>query len=663
MNQKPSEYLTCDILIIGGSFSAVATALSAARENPQASIILTEPTDWLGGQATSEGVSAIDNCWFEPGASLMRDNAATYYPKDYLQWIDMLWHKPVDAPGTGMAPYLAGWVSRETFDPRTGAWLLEKMICQYDNITYLPMTILKSLETVDAPDGFGADGKRISAVTLIKRTARNGYKPHTKLLSEEMHDWFDPKDSDDFSKAVIQIKAATDKLMVVVDASESASAVVLSGADYTVGREISGEMTQDDTQLPNMDEDASQATVFPFCMAFSDKEDMTLKSFLVKQYPNFEQNLARRAKEYFSFGKHNWKIAWTYRRIYCTGKTGMEDVNDDDVSMQNWYPGNDFPDASIYKNRKQVDDEKDNWQGGWHYENIAAAEEQAFAWFEYYKSKISTTLYPVLTRGNDPRNMMDTAHGLSRFPYIRCGRRIVGLYSFRITSNTLVDLECPKHQATSFRFYDSVGIGNYAIDIHPLTASKGITPPFEKAAPFYIPLRALASRNVRNLLASGKNMAATYITNSAYRLHPIEWASGSAVGVLAAFMQRENTSAYTLLALESLRKIQAAIAQNSPIHWAAYDATVIPNTNGDLLISDIQENADTVSFELDLFYPNADHAEIWAGKHMIGEGYIRKETGKMRLFNLETGKDNKTIKAKCFDKDNNLLETLVFERL
>jgi len=49
---------SCDIAVIGGSLGGVAAALAACDAG--ASVVLTEATDWLGGQATSQGVSALD---------------------------------------------------------------------------------------------------------------------------------------------------------------------------------------------------------------------------------------------------------------------------------------------------------------------------------------------------------------------------------------------------------------------------------------------------------------------------------------------------------------------------------------------------------------------------------------------------------------------------
>src|SRR5881394_413534 len=48
----------CDVLIAGGGTGGVAAALAAARSGRR--VVLLEETDWLGGQLTSQGVSALD---------------------------------------------------------------------------------------------------------------------------------------------------------------------------------------------------------------------------------------------------------------------------------------------------------------------------------------------------------------------------------------------------------------------------------------------------------------------------------------------------------------------------------------------------------------------------------------------------------------------------
>ena len=45
----------CDVLVAGGSTSALAAALTAAEADENVTVCLAEPTDWPGGQMTSSG--------------------------------------------------------------------------------------------------------------------------------------------------------------------------------------------------------------------------------------------------------------------------------------------------------------------------------------------------------------------------------------------------------------------------------------------------------------------------------------------------------------------------------------------------------------------------------------------------------------------------------
>ena len=72
------------------------------------------------------------------------------------------------------------------------------------------------------------------------------------------------------------------------------------------------------------------------------------------------------------------------------------------------------------------------------------------------------------------------------------------------------------------------GVGNYRIDLHPSTGGDNYID--IGSVPFEIPLGALVPRRVRNLLPAGKNIGTTHITNGCYRLHPVEWNIGEVAG-------------------------------------------------------------------------------------------------------------------------------------
>ena len=76
-----------DLVIIGGGLGGCAAALAALRNGR--SVILTEPTDWIGGQLTAQAVPPDEHPWIEQfGASAsyqalrqaIRDEYRRYYP-------------------------------------------------------------------------------------------------------------------------------------------------------------------------------------------------------------------------------------------------------------------------------------------------------------------------------------------------------------------------------------------------------------------------------------------------------------------------------------------------------------------------------------------------------------------------------------------------------
>lgn len=53
----------CDVLVVGGGLGGVAAALAAARLGRR--VVLTEPTQWLGGQLTVQAVPPDEHPWIE----------------------------------------------------------------------------------------------------------------------------------------------------------------------------------------------------------------------------------------------------------------------------------------------------------------------------------------------------------------------------------------------------------------------------------------------------------------------------------------------------------------------------------------------------------------------------------------------------------------------
>jgi hypothetical protein len=114
---------------------------------------------------------------------------------------------------------------------------------------------------------------------------------------------------------------------------------------------------------------------------------------------------------------------------------------------------------------------------------------------------------------------------------------------------------------------DSVGIGHYALDIHP--NGHGEPNAYVATRPFQIPLGALVPVRLKNLLPACKNLGTTHLTNGAYRLHPIEWNIGESAGILAAFcIQHKSLPLEVYQSKPLIAALQKQLLANGvPLNW------------------------------------------------------------------------------------------------
>jgi flavin-dependent dehydrogenase len=121
------QHYTCDLAVIGGGMGGVAAALAAADAG--VSVVLTEATDWIGGQMTNQGVSALDeHPYIEQWGGTrsyyaMRNAIRAYYREHYDAPAIMPDGQPLN-PGNG-------WVSRLCFEPVVGVHVLETMLAAH----------------------------------------------------------------------------------------------------------------------------------------------------------------------------------------------------------------------------------------------------------------------------------------------------------------------------------------------------------------------------------------------------------------------------------------------------------------------------------------------------------------------------------------------------
>ena len=141
------------------------------------------------------------------------------------------------------------------------------------------------------------------------------------------------------------------------------------------------------------------------------------------------------------------------------------------------------------------------------------------------------------------KDISGTEDGLAKYPYIRESRRIKAETTILEQDISLEDrmqiTGLTQAEVQAKAYHDSVGIGYYALDLHPSTGGDNYID--MASIPFQIPLGAMIPVRMENLIPGCKNIGTTHISNGSYRLHPVEWTIGEAAGSLCAFSIKKKS--------------------------------------------------------------------------------------------------------------------------
>jgi hypothetical protein len=502
--------LSTDIAIIGGSMGGVAAALSALEAGYK--VILSESTDWLGGQMTSQGTSAFDeHPLIEQGGCTQRYQELRQRIRQHYQ--DRYDLKECEALNPGN-----GWVSRLCFESRVGEQVIREMLEPF--IRAKQLLILYKLEPV----------KAVTANHVIKQVTLKDFKG--KLIT-------------------IQAK-------YFLDATDLGDVLPLTKTDYVTGAESKADTGEPHAQSVAKPDEV-QSFTYCFAVEYCQGENHIIKKpkgydYFKKTQPyslTLDAETKPRHFKMFKKGSKGTLPFWTYRRIFDARLT-KDSKKSNDIALINW-PSNDYRFASIINKtkaeQKHILREAKNLALGFLYwlQTECPRDDGGFGYPEFKLRK----------------DIMGTKDGLSKMPYIRESRRIKALE--RVLEQEIT-LSSKRKKAK--RLHKSVGIGWYQMDLHACVGNDDVSL-FEPTLPFQIPLGALIPLKTKNLLATCKNIGTTHLTNGAYRLHPIEWAIGEAAGVLAAFCLEQSQSPKQVWQSTALtKKLQKTlINQGAPIRW------------------------------------------------------------------------------------------------
>lgn len=497
-NGGDAQLMKADLVIAGGGLGGVAAALAALRNGM--TVILTEETDWIGGQLTSQGVPPDEHPWIEThGAPAsyrkLRDGIREYYRLQYPLTTEAASRSNLN-PGDGA-------VSRLCHEPRVAQAVMMSMLAPWMSNGKL------RLLTEHLPVSAEMSGDRV--LTLTVRDTRNNAK--CKLSAQ----WF-------------------------VDATELGDLLPLTGTEYINGAESkaqTGELHGADQADPTN----QQAFTMCFAMDYVSGADHVIDrpvdyGFWKNHVPDLRPAWPGRLLDLTymhpstlkpkALGFHPEGIPtgdtlnlWNYRRIIHR-KNFTEGFFPGDISVVNW-PQNDYMLGHLIDVPQKV-----------FQRHVNAAKQLSLSLLYWLQTEVPRPDGGKGWRGLRLRpDIMGTADGLAKYPYVRESRRIKALYTIR-------EQDCGKEQSggRAAIYPDSVGVGYYHIDLHPSTRGDNYID--FPSLPFQIPLGALIPARIQNLLPANKNIGTTHITNGCYRLHPVEWSIGEAVGCLCAFASAKN---------------------------------------------------------------------------------------------------------------------------
>lgn len=512
--------LECDVLVVGAGCGGVAAALAAARLGRR--VVLTDPSGWLGGQLTAQAVPADEHPWIEStgataGYRAMRSAVRDRYRTD-PQLTDRARRYAHLNPG-------GGWVSALCAEP----------------------TVIHDVLT--------------AILDPHRRSGALRRLPHYRPVRAELS-------GDHIDSITLESTTGADPVIVhasyVLDATEEGDLLPLTGCEHVLGAEGT-----DDTGEPHAREqpDPHDQQGITWCAALEWRpgEEHTIErpddydfwlGYQASFWPGPQLGWATAEPETGNplhrplFGAAGEQDLWRFRRIrageyYRPART--------DISLINW-PQNDYWLAPI----TGADDRQRE-------QRLAAARNLTLSLIYWLQTDAPRpdggTGYPGLRLHP---TALGTTDGLAAAPYIRESRRIRGVVT---VLEQHIGVEARAGASSAHQFPDSVGIGSYRIDLHPTPAGRGYLD--IASYPFQIPLGALLPVRIDNLVAAGKCLGVTHITNGCYRLHPVEWNIGEAAGAVAAHALAEHTTPHAIHARGSqLAAFQGVLTQlGIPLAW------------------------------------------------------------------------------------------------
>ncbi|MFZ4639670.1 MAG: FAD-dependent oxidoreductase [Nodosilinea sp.] len=536
------ETWECQVVVVGGSLGGIAAAAHAMATGAQTCLIEVAP--WMGGQISSQGVSALDE-------SLRMRQRHNFSPT-WLRLRRLIGQQvvtlPIWMPGSKsriVATINSCWVGTLCFPPIAGHLAAEQFLAETKasapGSRWSAMTAFKGA-------GFDASGRHLTAIYAVRRIPKDPHYIPKGRLSEELADWYSWSPTQDFDRVPIKLQPPPRQSMMVIDATDTGELVGWARLPYRMGSEARSTI-QEPNGADFDNPQCTQAFTYPFSLGIynDDGDSLAVLARLQPTY-NLQEHNAHYSLVGFPF--LTGKGLFQYRRIVSQTRhnpyRGSPSLGD--ISLINWNQGNDWnwmnPPLILSDRQLGAAGQYQNWMGGLSQSALKFAEENALMFARWLLTTQSSAAHPLTyLYGSD--SPLGSRSGLSMVPYVREGRRILGRSaygqnSFMIRENDL------RYGFLGQRDFSptAVAMHHYAIDIHGcryrnwLPSGDAVRAPAREdlVKPLAIPLESLIPQGVDNLLIGGKAIAVSHIANGSTRIHYGEWQIGAAAGVTAGWL-------------------------------------------------------------------------------------------------------------------------------
>ena len=484
-----------DVIVAGAGTGGSAAAIQAARLG--ASVLLLDETEYIGGQMTAGGVTAMDE-------------SAAY----------------------GLRIVRERGIYREFH---------ESMATYYYTLDKDPFRGDRSFGDPNSNAGYEPKIARAGLYAMIA-DARQKARLDVSLRSRVVEV---AKTGNTITGAMIEVAGASGtqrksiRSKVLIDATEYGDVIPLTGARYRVGN-----VTSDHVDPTAAVQDHTWVAVI------REYPDGVPAHLQIREAPPGYGDGPRAFLKYRNWGALSWgkeaKGAKEFQYRVYTGYRSLPDTNSPLVgeagehrnTLTSINGGNDYPVtvATIENLEQRARDERDGI-----YRTLGV--------ISYYQHDLGAKWSVAEDQGYDsPANraymkklgiradLIEVASRMPPLPYVRESRRIIG-------TKTLVARELGRFENAT-HFATSVAMGDYFMDLHGTEdvieseLDSGDVP--KGGGPFQVPFECFIPETLDGFVPAEKNISQSRLVSGATRMQPSTMLTGQAAGAIAALAARQQ---------------------------------------------------------------------------------------------------------------------------